>query len=150
MPTPLPPAVTGYSRYPLLLRFAPCVAGDADFVAAVRVASTTWNQALGETVFKLNQGGIGCSVVVDLLVPTPAIVGWVDDVDDPGAMRLSLDYVLSPDANKRAVVLHEEGHLLGLSHAKDPADVMFPQLGRATTLSSADIARAKALLLGSR
>ena len=50
------------------------------------------------------------------------------------------------DAAAKVVILHELGHLVGLAHISDPADVMFPQASaQVTTFARGDLSGLAAL-----
>jgi hypothetical protein len=49
-----------------------------------------------------------------------------------------------------AVLLHEAGHALGLSHSTNPSSVMFSHLNQRTTLAPSDVSAIRALYGGAR
>ncbi len=129
------------------------VAGGSDgfrpeMVPEVRWALDTWHPAAVGLRFSEAADTTGATLVVRWADTLEADRAGVTDVtwDKAGRIRRAVVYLAtrSPSSGRpftinarRAVVLHEIGHALGLPHSSRPGDVMYP-VATETTLSDRD------------
>jgi hypothetical protein len=119
-----------------------------EMVPEVRWALDTWNPA--SVGLRLSEGNdtAGAALLIRWADTLDAERAGVTDVtwDKAGRIRRAQVYLAtrSPSSGRpftvearRAIVLHEIGHALGLPHSSRPGDVMFP-VASATALSDRD------------
>lgn len=125
-----------------------------DFVPAVRDAFDTWVDAGIPMRFTFVDDSATADVHVRFLPRFPTgISGKTMWTRSTSWWLVSSDVVLSlthpnggavTPSQMRAIALHEVGHLLGLDHARDPANIMSARI-RARDLSDADRATVRLL-----
>ncbi len=127
---------------------------ETEFVDQVRAAFDTWAEVDIPVRFRFVEDSASAEVHVSWVSrftdPISGKTRWARDsrwwiVD--GSITIALHHNTGPllsSAAIHAIALHEIGHLLGLDHSKDPANIMTPRV-RVRTLSDADRATMRLL-----
>lgn len=117
---------------------------DGEFLLAILNASEDWNEATGREVFAWHEGkpvrlAQFPGIQREELPPNHITAG----VTFPGLVVFS---GLTPPVARYAVAAHELGHVIGLTHSTDPADLMFPSARKGHVITPNDARRAREAL----
>lgn len=123
---------------------------DGDYLAAILTASEDWNEATRRQVFAWHEGqpvrlaqypGIEKEGEIPCLPSVACTI--TGGVTLPGLVVFSGRVPLE---TRYTVAAHELGHVIGLSHSIDPADLMFPKSRKGAVITRNDAERARALV----
>lgn len=124
-------------------------APDGSFLRAIFAASEDWNRALsptlGREVFGWHEGKVIRLAQYASIVGPAEAGGMIGGV----TFRASGVVVFSgavPEGYRYTVAAHELGHVIGIPHSNDPADLMFPKGREGATITPNDTRRALELL----
>lgn len=75
------------------------------------------------------------------------VAAWTESAQDEGfTTKPGIFVKVSPDVDHRAIITHELGHAMGLSHTTRPTSIMYPTVDDAKTPDAQDFKEARAAM----